>query len=901
MFKNSKKLLSILLALILAFNFVAIENVHAEGETKLIFHFDNPKNEDWRLWVWPKDGEGAEYEFTSEDDFGKVTEITLDSKYEEIGFLVKGPNWEKNITEDRFVKTPNETTEIWIRSEDPEVYLEPTKSLDEEDIRIVDFTVDKFTEATVRFSKNTSLADFTEDYDVKLEGQSIKDTVEQVVSTSGDDDQTDAVTITFNKDLPLDNNLEISFQSENEGNIINLNYKSRLNQLVSDPKFDEMFYYDGELGSIYTPEATTFKIWAPLSDVVELVLFDGDNETEKINMEKKDKGVFEYTLEGDHLGQVYMYDVHLQEEVNSVVDPYAKAVAINGQKGVVADPQKTNVSRPEGRDMTNPIIYELHVRDFSIAENSGMENKGKFLALTEEGTKADNGQITGLDYLKSLGITHVQLLPIYDYNIASVDESKDEPQFNWGYDPLNYNAPEGSYSTDAYDPMTRIKELQQTIDTLHENGLGVIMDVVYNHVFDAGQHWLEKIVPGYYFRKNPDGSFQGGTGVGNETASERMMVRKYIVDSITYWAETYNLDGFRFDLMGTHDYETMNIVYDELKKINPNIFILGEGWNMDMGIPEDMRATQLNAKHMPNLKFFSDDMRDTLKGNVFDDLDKGYVNGRSGLEQAIYTNIKGANGLQSYTTADQVIQYVEAHDNLTLWDKLTVTTKENDETKLKRHKLSTSIVMLSQGHPFIHAGQEFGRTKNMDHNSYKSPDSINQFDWDRVLNMSDNIDYFRELINIRKNYDAFYLKDYEEIDNVYEEISIGEGLISYKVSDEKGDIYIGYNSTKEALSFEVPNGEYNILINDQVANAEGIESVSISDGVAEVAPLSTYMIVSNGEVSTDTFDEEISDIDADDKENIDAPTEEDTISPLVYIAGGALVLLAIIALIKRKK
>lgn len=901
MISKLRKIVALLLAFSLAFNFLIIENVKAEGETKLIFHFDDPKNEDWRLWVWPKDKEGAEYEFTSEDDFGKVAEITLDAKYDEIGFIVKGPNWEKNIAEDRFVKTTNETTEIWIRSEDPEVYIEPTKSIEEEDIRIVDFTVDKFTEATVRFSKNTTLEDFTEDYDISLNGESIKDNVKEVIATSGDNLNTDAVTINFNEDLPLDENLEVSFKSENEGKTINLNYESRLNQLVADPKFDEMYYYDGELGAIYTPESTTFKIWAPLSDTVELVLFDGEEETEKYQMDKKDKGVFEYTLEGDLLGQVYMYDVHLQDTINRVVDPYAKAVAINGQKGVVANPQSTGIARPEGRDMTNPIIYELHVRDFSIAENSGIENKGKFLGLIEEGTKADNGQITGLDYLKSLGVTHIQLLPIYDYNIASVDESKDEPQFNWGYDPLNYNAPEGSYSTNAYDPMTRINELQTTIDTLHENGLGVIMDVVYNHVFDAGQHWFEKIVPGYYFRKNPDGTFKGGTGVGNETASERLMVRKYIVDSITYWAETYNLDGFRFDLMGTHDYETMNIVYDELKKINPNIFILGEGWNMDMGIPEDMRATQLNAKHMPNLKFFSDDMRDTLKGNVFEDLDKGFVNGKSGFEEAIYTNIKGAIGLQSYINADQVIQYVEAHDNLTLWDKLTVTTKENDETKLKRHKLSTSIVMLSQGHPFIHAGQEFARTKSMDHNSYKSPDSINQFDWDRVLKMSDNVDYFRELIKIRKNYDVFYLKDFDEIENVYEDISIGDGLISYKVTDEKGDIYIGYNSTKDTLKFDIPNGEYKVLINDQVANSEGIELISITDGVAEVAPLSTIMIVADGEGSTEVGDNGDSVSNETSQEGVDVPVEENNISPFIYIGAGAIVLAVVSALLKRKR
>ena len=313
------------------------------------------------------------------------------------------------------------------------------------------------------------------------------------------------------------------------------------------------------LGPIYSKDKTEFKVWAPTSKSVDLLIFNGDEVVQKIPMTRGDKGVYSHTLDGDQLGNIYMYDVHFSDKTNRSVDPYAKAVTVNGEKSVVANPLPTGVARPESKDIDNPIIYELHVRDLSSQSISGIKDKGTFNGLVEKGTMTPTGQITGFDYIKSLGITHVQLLPIYDYK--TVDEKNPQSGFNWGYDPLNYNSVEGSYSTDPYDPFKRIEELQNAIDEFHKEGLGVIMDVVYNHVFSPTDHAFEKIVPGYYFRQNENGDFLGGTGVGNETASERAMVQRYIIDSITYWAKTYNLDGFRFDLMGTHDIETMNKIY----------------------------------------------------------------------------------------------------------------------------------------------------------------------------------------------------------------------------------------------------------------------------------------------------------------------------------------------------
>lgn len=822
------------------------ESIKPELASKVIVHFDNPNNEAWSLWIWPDGGNGAQYEFTSKDDFGQVAEIVFDGKYDKIGLIIKGTSdWSKNVNGDRFVNLTDEVTHVWLRDKDEKVYLEKPLRLDQEPLTITDFLIDSFTELNVKVNKNISLEDFKEDYDLTVNGESIKDKVQSITVVDGTDEQTKQIKFIFKEDINLEETIHLTANLfDGKGNV-DLEADSKIGKVITDPKFDELFYYDGTLGAIYSEDETEFKLWAPTSKEVNLLIYK-NGTFEAIPMTKGDKGVYSYKLSGNQLGTEYMYEVHVGDKVNKAVDPYAKAVTVNGQRGVVTNPKPTEVERPTGVDMQNPIIYELHIRDYSIAENSGMENKGKFLALTEEKTKADNGQITGIDYLDSLGVTHIQILPMYDY--ASVNEKSDKPQFNWGYDPQNYNAVEGSYSTDATQPFLRIKELQQTIDKIHNKNMGVIMDVVYNHVFDPARHSFEYIVPGYYFRQDDKGGFLGGTGVGNETASERKMMRKFIIDSTKYWVETFKLDGLRFDLMGTHDYETMNMVYQELFKINPNIFILGEGWNMDMGIPEDLRATQKNAAKMPDLAFFSDDIRDGIKGSVFTGTDPGFVNGKKDQESYIMQNIKGGQGLQGYVSASQVVQYVEAHDNLTLWDKLEITNpNDGEETRLKMHKLATSIVMLAHGTPFIHAGQEWARTKGGDHNSYMSPDSVNQFDWDRVLKYKDNVDYFRQLIKIRKGYDVFNLKEYSQINEVFEEIAKSNDLVAYKLENGDKDLYIAHNANRQSTKVEVENGIYKVLVRDQKANSEGLDELEVKDGIVEVAPLSTLVLVQKTE------------------------------------------------------
>lgn len=828
-----------------------LENPNKEdlsGRTKLIIHFNNAGNEEWLPYIWVEGQGGKQYPFTRKDSFGDVAEITLDGEYKKAGIIIKTESmdpWVKNYAKDRFIEIKNNPQEVWLRDRDPEIYYKRPIRLQDEKNSMQSLKIDGLNELTLKINRKIDLTYLKNNYQLFINGNLSNDKVKEVLV--GDNQEiTKSDVLLFKLNEEIDFNSEIVLKSKISEDEELQEVKAEIGKVVSTKEFDEKYKYDGKLGPIYTEENTEFRLWAPTASAVDLLVFEGDEVKQTIAMKKGEKGVYSHVLEGNQLGTVYMYDVHFGNQTNRTVDPYAKAVTINGEKSVVANPKPTQVPRPAGNSIKNPIIYELHVRDLSSQDISGIKDKGTFNGLVEKGTKTPTGQITGFDYIKSLGITHVQLLPIYDYK--TVDEKNPKSGFNWGYDPLNYNAVEGSYSTNPNEPFKRIEELQNAVDEMHKAGLGVIMDVVYNHVFNPNGHAFEKIVPGYYFRQNDKGEFLGGTGVGNETASERAMVQKYMIDSITYWAKTFNLDGFRFDLMGTHDIETINKIYSELKKINPNIFILGEGWNMNMGIPEDKRATQKNAYLQPNIAFFSDDMRDAIRGNVFNAKDKGFATGNPTNEAFILQNVKGGMGLKdkSYLTARQVIQYAEAHDNLTLWDKIKATNpNEADETSLKRHKLATSIIMLSQGIPFVHAGQEFARTKGGDENSYKSPDSVNQFDWNRVEKMADNVDFFRELVKIRKSHEIFNLTDYVKINKVFKEIKKSEGVAAYSLTQENGKkLYIAYNGSEDAKEIPLENGNYKVLVKNQKANHEGLEDIQVRDGKIQIEGISSLVLES---------------------------------------------------------
>ncbi len=627
---------------------------------------------------------------------------------------------------------------------------------------------------------------------------------------------------------------------------------------VRSNDFDNYFSYDGELGALYEKEGTLLRVWTPTAKSVEVWIYADDSfkgPSTKIEMVQKPKGIFEAYLPGDQHGTIYVYKILFLNNRESIsVDPYARATTVNGMKSVIADLNRTN---PDGWGERLPafglpeeaIIYELHIRDFSISETSGIVNKGKFLGLTEKNTQNASGRKTGLDYLVDLGITHIQILPMFDY--ATVDEANlTEPQYNWGYDPLNYNVPEGSYSTDPFDPFNRIFELKQMIRTLHDNGLRVIMDVVYNHVYDPKDQALERTVPGYFYRYNADGSLANGTGVGNDTASERHMMRKYIIDSVKYWAKEYHLDGFRFDLMGIHDSVTMNAIREALDKIDPSIIIIGEGWEMSTPLPEDLKASQRNAQAMPRIAHFNDSIRIALKGSDFgDEKDRGFISGKNYLEDLLLRNIKGAMHLSShssYVDPEQVIQYVEAHDNLTLYDKLLRSNPDDsEEVRIKRHTLATSIVLLSQGVPFIHGGQEFLRTKAGVANSYQSPDEINQFEWERVTTFQESVAYVKGLIALRKSEYLFRLHTHEEIDAHFTMLSENFNIVAFSLTNSEKKYIVIFNGNRSDTIFRIQKGKYAILVEDNQVFLESMPEAVLMEKILVKAHTTSVLCADN--------------------------------------------------------
>lgn len=647
-------------------------------------------------------------------------------------------------------------------------------------------------------------------------------------------------------------------------------------KIFDTQEFNDQYYYSGALGALYSPEQTEFRVWAPTASEVVLNVFReglGDNRLDSIKMASAEKGTWVHVMKGDQNGLYYTYVVTVDGKENEVVDPYAKAVGANGLRGMVIDLKATdpegfrNTPRPTFGNCapTDAVVYETHVRDFSNHYSSASEYPGKFLAFTETGKQLADGTLTGVDHLKDLGVTHVQLLPSYDY--YTVDETKPEkPQFNWGYDPLNYNAPEGSYSTDPYDGNVRINEYKQMVKALHENGIRVIMDVVYNHTMFAEESYLNMTVPHYYHRTREDGTFYDGSACNNETASDRPMCRKYIVDSIVHWASEYMLDGFRFDLMGIHDIVTMNEIRAELNKIDPTIIVYGEGWTGgECGIPDELRALKCNAKQYPGVGAFSDDIRDGVKGHVFELTERGFVNGAPNFEENIKFGVVGCTdypgidmGKVSYSDAPwaaaptQTVNYVEAHDNLTIWDKLATSNPEDDEeTRIKMDKLAAGIVFTAQGIPFIQFGQDFLRTKyneeigGFDENSFRSPDSVNNIDWNRKSEYKDVFNYYKGLIAFRKAHKSLRFTKTEQIAANLKFMDCSEpNMVAYTVSasedgDDK-DILVVYNANRDFAALTLPEGEWDVCINGEKAGTDVLETIS---GVCAVAGISVLAAV----------------------------------------------------------
>jgi pullulanase len=604
----------------------------------------------------------------------------------------------------------------------------------------------------------------------------------------------------------------------------------------------------------YSKERTIFKIWSPTAESVKLHFYEkgnGGSATETHSLTARDNGLWTKEVFGDLNGTYYTYQVQVKGAwLDETPGTYAKAVGVNGQRAMVLDfasMHPTGWETDKGPAISHPnqaVIYELHIRDLTIHPQSGSSYPGKYLGLVESGTKGPNDVATAIDHMKELGITHVHLLPTYDH--YSIDETNlEKPQFNWGYDPQNYNVPEGSFSTNPFEAAIRIKEFKQMIQTFHQNGIGVILDVVYNHTGRTENSNFNLENPKYYYRFREDGSFSDAAACGNETASDRPMTRKFIIESVKHWAKEYHLDGFRFDLMGIHDIETMNEVAKAVKEVNPNIFVYGEGWTAgDSPLPEKDRALKKHILQMPQVSAFSDDIRDGLKGSVFDDQSKGFVNGAKDMEESVKFGVVGSIQHSqidykkvNYSDAPwanepwQAISYVSCHDNHTIYDKLQVSRRDASESdRIKMNKLATAVVLTSQGTPFLHAGSELLRTKNEEHNSYKSPDSINQIDWSLKTKNKDIFTYYQNLIQLRKAHPAFRMTSAEDVRNNLEFKEVRDGLVSYQLKNNaNGDswknIYVIYNANPTVEKFVLEPGSWNIAVyNDRFSHDKGYKA-----------------------------------------------------------------------------
>ena len=616
------------------------------------------------------------------------------------------------------------------------------------------------------------------------------------------------------------------------------------------------------LGGVeYSPKATTFHITtSPDVKKVNVLLSgtDSDSPTELLTkqMKRVGAGKWELTVKSDLKGKYYLFSVYNSAQPDNTPGIFAKAVGVNGKRGAIVDLRDTD---PEGwaddvrPALSNPcdlVIYEMHHRDFSVDISSGLKNKGKYLALTEP---------KAIEHLQRLGVNAVHILPSFDY--ASVDESKpDVPQYNWGYDPLNYNVPEGSYSTDAATPTTRIREFKQMVQALHRAGIRVILDVVYNHTFDINGSNFQKTYPDYFYRKTAEGKYSDGSGCGNEFASERPMARRYMIDSVLYWAQEYHIDGFRFDLMGVHDIETMNEIRAMVDQIDPSIYIYGEGWSAgSCAYPQEKLAMKANTKQLNGIGAFCDDMRDALRGPFSDDHKGGFLIGEPDQEESIKFGIVGAiahpqidmtkvnYSREAWTNEpSQMVAYVSCHDDMCLTDRLRATVPYiTDDELIRLDLLAQTAVLTSQGVPFILSGEEMLRDKKSVHNSFRSPDSINRLDWNNLKRYPQVFDYYAGLIALRKAHPAFRMGKAEEVRKHLEFVDAPKGVVAFRLKDNAGgdawrNIYVVLNSQKTPQNVKVAEGSYTKVVANGKVNADGLGL--ISDSTLTVAPQSALIV-----------------------------------------------------------
>lgn len=806
------------------------------------------------MWIWfpGKDGKGYQMYPCA---YGAKCMINVPTDVEEVGFIVRvkcsepfGTSWgeaTKDYDGDRFVEMDGDTA-VYLVSGDGGIYYSSDGGATIMQKQSVNYVgIVSMNEIKYNITPATRITSLDQvavyDGDRRLEIESISSLNNEVVMG----------TVKLKEDLDITKLYDLEIEGYER--------KTAIPTDVFDSKaFIENYTYDGDdLGAVIHDGETTFKVWAPTASRVVLNLFEagnGGSAFSSVDMEKAEKGVWTSTQPVGS-GTYYTYTVTTAVGMQETTDPYAKAVGVNGDRGMVIDLDTTD---PEGFEndtfydgietYQDAVIWEVHVRDFSnrIADS---KYPGKYLAFTEKGLKNASGEAVGVDYLVDLGVTHVHLQPVYDY--ATVKEDSDKAQFNWGYDPKNYNAPEGSYSTDPYHGEVRINEFKQMVQALHENGLAVVMDVVYNHTYDGNANF-NKIVPYYYYRYTATGENSNGSGCGNETASDRVMFRKFMVDSVTYWATEYHVDGFRFDLMGLHDVDTMQQIEQAVHAINPKAILYGEGWTGGTStLNQNLQAIQANIHKIAasagaagGVAVFNDAIRDGLKGSVFNEKDKGYISGdatKGRANDVAFGITGGVGGSKKFKVNDaMIINYMSSHDNRTLWDKISnANPNATDEQKAAMVRLGAAIVMISKGTPFWLAGEELLRSKGGNGNSYNASDAVNNLDWDALAPgslVAGTRDWYKSLIAIRKAWS--FLRGADVSCEVLDDASI---VATYT---ENGSVVAMavINPHDAAIGYTLPEGSWGVLINGDYATANADEAIR---GDVSVPAMGMLLVVKN--------------------------------------------------------
>lgn len=866
--KEMKKRISAFLLVMLMFLLTAMTPmgdliyVYAAGGPVLKLHYNRPDGDyaPWDVWLWEDGHDGAAYEF-AEENGEMVATMNVTPGITKVGFIVRTKDWAKDVGEDQFIdiaEVVSGTVHIYVESQVPGY----TKEYGE------DAVLGLKLKSAIYDGENTIVITMTGAIEGELTdvfAVSGKAGAVEVSSVADNGDNTYSVTVA--EKLNNANHYSIDF----DGNT----YEVNMPIVYSTEEFETAYTYEGkDLGATWSKDKTVFRVWAPTAESVEVCLYESgypnlSDQLERIPMTSDVNGTWVAEKSGDLNGTYYTYRVTIDGTSTEACDPYARTTGVNGKRAMVIDLDSTDPKGWEqdtnphaGERITDAVIYEGHIRDLTVSENSGVTNKGKYLGLAETGTKTPEGIATGLDHMKELGVTHLHILPMYDF--GSVDENmKFGNIYNWGYDPVNYNVPEGSYATDPYNGAVRVAEVKQMVQTLHQNGISVVMDVVYNHVYNASEFCFNKIVPGYFSRIREDGSYSNGSGCGNDTASERSMVRKYIVESVLYWAEEYHIDGFRFDLVGLLDTETINEIVETVHAVKPDVIFYGEGWSMDTAVTKDViMATQFSSKRTPDFAYFNDTIRDALKGSVFDSKAVGFVSGGIDKESAIERCFIGHDAW--CPSPSQTINYASCHDNNTLFDRLQYSREDASRAdQIRMNNLAAAIVMTSEGVPFLQAGEELLRSKvnedgTFNENSYNAGDAVNAIDWSCLSSdeYASVFAYYKGLIAFRKEHPVLRLATAEEVESHVNKIpELGKGLVGFEINgDVEGEaadaMYVFFNGNADAASVTIPEGKWNVYIS---ADAAGTEiQKTLSGGEITVDPISALVLVSESSGSAKT-------------------------------------------------